>query len=52
LRGAPGGGGPAEPKEAGRARLTATGDDKFPWYLPQPKVMGIIRLDSRDIPEL
>ena len=39
-------------EEAVRARLTATGDDEFPWYLPQPKVMGIIRLNSRDIPEL
>lgn len=39
-------------EEAVRARLTATGDDEFPWYLPQPKVMGIIQFDSRDIPEL
>ena len=44
--------GAAVTEEAVRARLTATGDDEFPWYLPQPKVMGIIQLDSRDIPEL
>lgn len=44
--------GAAVTEEAVHARLTATGDDEFPWYLPQPKVMGIIQLDSRDIPEL
>ena len=44
--------GAAVTEEAVRARLTATGDDEFPWYLPQPKVMGIIQFDSRDIPEL
>ena len=32
--------------------MVYAGDDEFPWYLPQPKVMGIIQLDSRDIPEL
>ncbi len=39
-------------EDAVRERLTATGDDAYPWYLPQPKEMGIITLDSRDIPEL
>lgn len=44
--------GAAVTEEAVKKRLTATGDSTFPWYLPQPKVMGIITLDSRDIPEL
>ena len=44
--------GEAVTEEAVCARLEATGDNDFPWYLPQPKKMGIILLDSRDIPEL
>ena len=44
--------GEAVTEESVRARLEATGDDNFPWYLPQPKEMGIILLDSRNIPEL
>lgn len=44
--------GEAVTEESVRARLEATGDNDFPWYLPQPKEMGIILLDSRNIPEL
>ena len=44
--------GKAVTEEAVCARLEATGDNDFPWYLPQPKKMGIILLDSRNIPEL
>ena len=44
--------GEAVTEEAVCARLEATGDNNFPWYLPQPKEMGIILLDSRNIPEL
>ena len=44
--------GKAVTEEAVRARLKATGDHDFPWYLPQPKEMGIILLDSRNIPKL
>ena len=44
--------GEAVTEEAVRARLRATGDAQFPWYLPQPKEMGMILLDSRNIPDL
>lgn len=44
--------GAAVTEEAVKVRLTSTGNETFPWYLPQPKIMGIITLDSRDIPEL
>lgn len=44
--------GAAVTEEAVKVRLTSTGNETFPWYLPQPKIMGIITLDSSDIPEL
>ena len=42
--------GEAITEEAVRRRLIATGKENFPFYLPQPKQMGIIQFDSRDIP--
>lgn len=44
--------GEAITEEAVRRRLVATGKEDFPFYLPQPKQMGIIQFDSRDIPAL
>jgi len=36
--------------EAVRARLTQTGDAEFPYYLPQKKAVGLLRIDTADIP--
>ena len=43
--------GAAVTEEAVRARLTPTGRQAFPWYLPQPKEMGFITLETGDLPD-
>ena len=43
--------GAAVTEEAVRARLTPTGRPDFPWYLPQPKEMGFITLETGDLPD-
>ena len=32
-------------------RLRETGDDVFPYYLPQEKALGRFTIDTKDIPE-
>ena len=43
--------GAAVTEEAVRARLTPTGRQDFPWYLPQPKEMGFLTLETGDLPD-
>ncbi len=38
-------------QDAVRQRLRETGDAEFPYYLPQEKKLGLLTLDTKDIPE-